>query len=101
MPAINVNANAHPVIEAQRLLVESMDRLLPGPTWTSLADKKISFTFAMLNPNESLNPITRRGFHKIASCGLIVISRTARAANFSMKQYHNQPVEAPLHKRLT
>jgi tripartite ATP-independent transporter DctP family solute receptor len=55
----------------------------------------------MLNPNESLNPITRRGFHKIASCGLIVISRTARAADFSMKQYHNQPVEAPLHKRLT
>ncbi len=31
----------------------------------------------------------------------MVLCRSARAADFSMKQYHNQPVEAPLHKRLT
>jgi len=55
----------------------------------------------MLNPNESLNTITRRGFHTAATCGLIAICRTARAADFTMRQYHNQPVEAPLHKRLT
>ena len=55
----------------------------------------------MLNPNESLNTITRRGFHTAATCGLIAICRTARAADFSIRQYHNQPVEAPLHKRLT
>jgi tripartite ATP-independent transporter DctP family solute receptor len=55
----------------------------------------------MLNPNESLNTITRRGFHKAATCGLILICRTATAADFPLRQYHNQPVEAPLHKRLT
>src|ERR1700730_4014546 len=55
----------------------------------------------MPNPNESLNTITRRAFHTAAPCGLIGICRTARAADFSMRQYHNQPVEAPLHKRLT
>jgi TRAP-type transport system periplasmic protein len=55
----------------------------------------------MLNPNESPNNISRRDFHASATGGLIVICRTARAADFSMRQYHNQPIEAPLHKRLT
>jgi len=54
----------------------------------------------MLNPNDS-RTITRRTFQAAATGGLIVLCRTARAADFSMKQYHNQPIEAPLHKRLT
>ncbi|MEQ1886952.1 MAG: TRAP transporter substrate-binding protein [Bryobacteraceae bacterium] len=45
--------------------------------------------------------LTRRGFQKAALGGLVLICRQARAADFTIKQYHNQPVEAPLHKRLT
>jgi len=45
--------------------------------------------------------LTRRSFQRTAAAGLILICRNARAADFSMRQYHNQPVEAPLHKRLT
>jgi TRAP-type transport system periplasmic protein len=55
----------------------------------------------MLDPYEPPNNISRRDFHAAATGGLIVICRTARAADFSMRQYHNQPIEAPLHKRLT
>jgi tripartite ATP-independent transporter DctP family solute receptor len=55
----------------------------------------------MQNHNESSLIISRRAFHRAATGGLMVICRTARAADFSMRQYHNQPVEAPLHKRLT
>lgn len=47
------------------------------------------------------SPITRRRFSVTAAAGLTLICRHARAADFSMRQYHNQPVEAPLHKRLT
>ncbi|MEQ1948885.1 MAG: TRAP transporter substrate-binding protein [Bryobacteraceae bacterium] len=45
--------------------------------------------------------LTRRGFQKAALGGLVLICRQARAADFTLKQYHNQPEEAPLHKRLT
>ena len=46
--------------------------------------------------------VTRRHFHKsvMAAGGLLLVSRSARAADFPMRQYHNQPVESPLHKRL-
>ena len=38
----------------------------------------------------------------LAGASIAVLSRTkARAADFSMRQYHNQPVESPLHKRLS
>lgn len=36
-----------------------------------------------------------------AAGGMLLTSRRARAADFSMRQYHNQPVDSPLHKRLT
>jgi tripartite ATP-independent transporter DctP family solute receptor len=46
--------------------------------------------------------LTRRQFAaRLATAGgLTLISRQARAADFSMRQYHNQPPESPLHKRL-
>ena len=51
----------------------------------------------MQTPTPTLRAITRRGFTATA-CGLTIIHR-ARAADFRLRQYHNQPVEAPLHKR--
>lgn len=45
--------------------------------------------------------ITRRRFSIAATSGLMLICRAGRAADFSFRQYHNQPVESPLHKRLT
>lgn len=46
---------------------------------------------------------TRRAVNAgLAATGLTIVSRMrARAAEFSFRQYHNQPVESPLHKRLT
>ena len=46
--------------------------------------------------------VTRRHFNRslAAASGMLLMSRTTRAADFSMRQYHNQPVESPLHKRL-
>jgi len=46
--------------------------------------------------------MTRRQFGNrlAATGGLTLISRRARAADFSMRQHHNQPPESPLHKRL-
>ena len=46
--------------------------------------------------------VTRRRFNRslMAAGGLLLMSRTARAADFPMRQYHNQPVESPLHTRL-
>jgi tripartite ATP-independent transporter DctP family solute receptor len=46
--------------------------------------------------------VTRRHFNTrlITAGGLLILSRRARATDFSMRQYHNQPVESPLHKRL-
>jgi len=36
----------------------------------------------------------------MAAGGSVLISRGARAAEFELRQFHNQPVESPLHKRL-
>jgi tripartite ATP-independent transporter DctP family solute receptor len=36
-----------------------------------------------------------------AVSGLLLTTRRARAVDFPMRQFHNQPVESPLHKRLT
>ncbi|MDA1184905.1 MAG: TRAP transporter substrate-binding protein [Acidobacteria bacterium] len=46
--------------------------------------------------------VTRRQFAtRLATAGgLTLISRRARAADFPMRHYHNQPPESPLHKRL-
>ena len=51
----------------------------------------------------SASRITRRQFTKglAAAGGVLLISRRTPAVDFHMRQYHNQPVEAPLHKRLT
>jgi TRAP-type transport system periplasmic protein len=48
------------------------------------------------------SPITRRQFtgRLMAAGGLTFISQGARAAEFELRQFHNQPVESPLHKRL-
>lgn len=38
----------------------------------------------------------------LVAAGLTIVSRMrAHAAEFSFRQYHNQPVESPLHKRIT
>lgn len=46
--------------------------------------------------------VTRRQFavRVAAAGGLTLISRRARAADFPMRQYHNQPINSPLHRRL-
>lgn len=46
--------------------------------------------------------ITRRQFtgRLMAAGGSVLINRGARAAEFELRQFHNQPVESPLHKRL-
>lgn len=46
--------------------------------------------------------LTRRQFTAslAAAGGLTLITRRARAADFSMRQFHNQPAASPLHKRL-
>jgi TRAP-type transport system periplasmic protein len=36
----------------------------------------------------------------LAAGGVMLASRSSRAADFSLRQFHNQPVESPLHKRL-
>jgi tripartite ATP-independent transporter DctP family solute receptor len=47
--------------------------------------------------------LTRRRFTMglAAAGGMLLTSRRAPAADFSMRQYHNQPTDSPLHKRLT
>ena len=49
------------------------------------------------------NSFTRRQVSAglAAAAAGVTIIRRARAAEFTMRQYHNQPVEAPLHKRIT
>ncbi len=49
------------------------------------------------------SPISRRRFTMglAAVGGLLLTTRRARAVDFPMRQFHNQPVESPLHKRLT
>ena len=46
--------------------------------------------------------VTRRHFNKslMAAGGMILLRKRVRAAEFPMRQYHNQFVESPLHKRL-
>jgi TRAP-type transport system periplasmic protein len=46
--------------------------------------------------------ITRRQFTSrlMAAGGSVLIGRQARAAEFELRQFHNQPIESPLHKRL-
>lgn len=46
--------------------------------------------------------VTRRQFGaRLATAGgVTLISRRARAADFPMRQHHNQPTNSPLHKRL-
>ena len=46
--------------------------------------------------------ITRRAFTLglAAAGGMFLATRRVIAADFSMRQYHNQPVDSPLHKRL-
>jgi TRAP-type transport system periplasmic protein len=48
------------------------------------------------------SPITRRRFTigLAAVGGSLLAARRVPAADFHMRQYHNQPVESPLHKRL-
>ena len=36
----------------------------------------------------------------LATGGVVLASRGSRAADFTLRQFHNQPVESPLHKRL-
>jgi TRAP-type transport system periplasmic protein len=47
-------------------------------------------------------PITRRRFASgLTSAGVMLqTARRVSAADFAMRQYHNQPTESPLHKRL-
>jgi tripartite ATP-independent transporter DctP family solute receptor len=47
--------------------------------------------------------ITRRRFALglAAAGGMFLTTRRAAAVDFPMRQFHNQPVESPLHKRLT
>lgn len=46
--------------------------------------------------------ISRREFNRglMAAGGATLLGRNARAAEFSMRQYHNQPAESPLNKSL-
>jgi len=46
--------------------------------------------------------ITRRRFNTgLAAAGGILILKRGAAADFHMRQYHNQPIESALHQRLT
>jgi len=49
-----------------------------------------------------LHAITRRQFTNglAVTGGMLLICRRARAADFALRQFHNQPAESPLHKRL-
>jgi TRAP-type transport system periplasmic protein len=46
--------------------------------------------------------ISRRRFAAgaLATGGMLLMSRTSRAADFELRQFHNQPADNPLHKRL-
>jgi tripartite ATP-independent transporter DctP family solute receptor len=48
------------------------------------------------------SPITRRRFNLglAAVGGMLLTTRRANAVDFPMRQYHNQPTDSPLHKRL-
>ncbi len=46
--------------------------------------------------------VTRRHFTRsiLTAGGILLVSRGSRAADWKMRQFHNQPAESPLHKRL-
>jgi TRAP-type C4-dicarboxylate transport system substrate-binding protein len=49
-----------------------------------------------------IHKISRRKFSKsvMAASGMLLISRRARAAEFELRQFHNQPTDSPLDKWL-
>jgi TRAP-type transport system periplasmic protein len=49
-----------------------------------------------------MSDISRRQFtaRLALAGGMALISRSARSADFKLRQFHNQPVDSPLHKRL-
>lgn len=49
-----------------------------------------------------IHRISRRKFTSglVAAGGVLLVSRRARAAEFELRQFHNQPSDSPLHKRL-
>src|SRR5258708_7812391 len=49
-----------------------------------------------------IHKISRRKFSKsvMAASGMLLISRRARAAEFDLRQFHNQPADSPLDKWL-
>jgi TRAP-type transport system periplasmic protein len=49
-----------------------------------------------------MSHISRRRFTAglLAAGGMALVSRRAAAAEFQLRQFHNQPAESPLHKRL-
>jgi len=49
-----------------------------------------------------MSDISRRQFtaHLALAGGMALISRSARSADFKLRQFHNQPADSPLHKRL-
>ena len=49
-----------------------------------------------------MNHISRRQFTSrfLLAGGMALISRSIRAADFKLRQFHNQPADSPLHKRL-
>jgi TRAP-type transport system periplasmic protein len=46
--------------------------------------------------------VSRRGFTRglLAAGGMLLIGKRLPAADFDLRQYHNQPPDSPLHKRL-
>jgi len=49
-----------------------------------------------------MSDISRRQFtvRLVLAGGMALISRSARSADFKLRQFHNQPADSPLHKRL-
>jgi TRAP-type C4-dicarboxylate transport system substrate-binding protein len=57
---------------------------------------------AMAKENSMSALISRRNFTRgvAAASGIILARRYALAADFELRQFHNQPADSPLHKRL-
>ena len=55
---------------------------------------------AMFRPMDRSMSRRRFTLGLAATGGMIVFSRRAVAADFDLRQYHNQPADSPLHKRL-
>jgi tripartite ATP-independent transporter DctP family solute receptor len=56
----------------------------------------------MAKKNSMFRLISRRHFTfgVMAAGGMMLVSRRAQAADFELRQFHNQPADSPLHKRL-